>query len=197
MKYVDNLNDFLYIVKDDPCAVIGLHKKHPKLSPFHAGHIYCIKEMLKLKVDYTVALMWDSEDGMKYIYNRMINERPLNLNYMKNILEKIGIDVFYYLKHEDFMNNWVPRIDFDYYHKFIDEVITKENYLKTLDIAHYFPAYVFDQFFNRKYWIGSSKDVQRKTMKDFCEKYTNTTMVILRRIKNQMGQVYTSSEGVI
>jgi len=197
MKYVDNLNDFLYIVECDPCAEIGIHKKHPKLSPFHAGHIHCIKKMNELKVDYKVAMMWDSEDGMKYIYNRTVQERPLNLNYMKNILEKTGIDIFYYLKHEDFMNNWMPNIDLHEYHKFIDEVITKEKYPIGLDIAHYFPAYIFGQFFNRKYWIGSSKDIQRKTMKDFCEKYTSTTVVIIKRIKNQMGQVYTSSEGVI
>ena len=197
MKYVDDLNDFLYIVKDDPCAEIGVHKKHPTKAPFHAGHIHCIKEMLKLKCKYKVVLMWDSEKGMKYVYNRTVQNRPLNLNYMKSVLEKTGIDIFYYLKHEDFINKWLPKIDLHEYHKFIDEVITKENYPRTLDIANYFPAYIFDQFFNRKYWVGSSKDNYRVCMKDFCKKYTNTEVYIIKRITNQTGKIYTSSEGIV
>jgi nicotinamide mononucleotide adenylyltransferase len=198
MIYVDDLNKFLKIVKKKPVAQMGFNKKHPTLKPFHSGHLYMVDKLKTMDATFKVAVMSDDRDISNYIFGTKKNtNEPFDLKYMKNTLSDFGVDIFYYLNMKDFQNNWCSRVDVAEIKNKIEDIIKKEGYLNKYR-TWYFLSYLSDKFYNRKYWLGSSKDgYVRVAMKDYCSKYTNINVVTINRIKNTKGNIYSSSEGIV
>ena len=197
MIYIDKLKDLQTLIGDDPVALIGFHKKHPKLSPFHKGHLHCIDQVKDLDVKWKIAYCWDSERAAREIWKQKdASDRPMDLEYMKNFLSKTNIDIFWMMDHFDFYDSVFSKIDFEEHKKTINEIVKKEGYSTNFNVMWWFVALEFDKLFYRKYWVGSSKEPVRKELREFCKKYTRGEIYMFPRIHNKEGKVYTSSGGI-
>jgi len=168
MKYVDNLKDLLKFIGDKSVAVMGVNHKNLRKG-FHEGHELCLNYLFKTDADIKMVQMSElSETG----------EDKLNMQYMKDYLEEAGVDLFYYQTVDEFDENWLPQIDKYEMLQMMKPLKIKKHLWKWAGAI-----WLSDQLYNRKYWIGSSKDPWRKQFAIFCKEYTDITPIIITRIK--------------
>ena len=198
MEFFTSLPELRQYLGNSSIATIGIDFKD--IDEFHDGHKECIKELKKVGADYTMAFLLDEKNIRADYEGREPVLQLYNMPYMREWLEKEGIDIFYFCDLNDWKTHWVHDVEFQ---TLIDESkvwLDAKDYglnAKWEEIMPYFLAIWrvqhIKQIWNRTHTVMSMKEGRfRVVCLDYLREMTDITPIVVNTVKDEYDNALSS-----
>lgn len=197
MKYISNIAEYRKLIQRKTVAKIGFDFKDGFQRKFHPGHDYCLTKFKDLNTDLHIAAVNQTELFSEFYYGPRKNyPRVKPSKYMIDYLDNWGIDFILSFLPQEIIGD----LNINEVKDHIDKVVKDRGYVKDKYLHSWLTTLRIQHLNGLEYNYMLLSDKDGKLIHDiqhYINNYTDIKLTVLRRIKHNNGQIYSSSRGVI